>query len=336
MIGKVIKLYCSTVAGVVLGIFVSVLNTRVLPPAQYGDVKYVTNIISFLAGFLLLGYFVSGCRLIAIERNQLEVRKLKGVLVIILAITAGVMMLAMGIFSGWNFFRGNSSMGGMFLIALPFCAAPLLLNYINTVSQGDNRINSIAFARLCPSGLYLVAAFIVYRIWGATQARMLAMLLGATVVIIVPMIILERPCFKNLRESFQQLNATNRKYGIHVYMGSICGVSLGYLAGITLGWFSSDNTDVGLFTLALALAGPLAMLPSIVGTVFFQRFAREERISRKVIVSTVLITVGSLLGYAILIHPVVSLLYHKSYAAVSGYAAWLAIGASLNGLGDMF
>ena len=333
---KIGNLYFSTVAGVLLGILISVLNTRSLSPALYGDVKYVTNIISFVSGFLLLGYFVSGSRLIAIEKDEFQIRKLKGALIIILGVTVILMISVMGFLFVWNYFQGNGAMAILFMAALPFCASPLLLNYVNTVAPGDNRINSIAITRLCPAALYLVVAFFIFKTWGATPVRMLMVFLGTTTLVIVPVLIWERPCFNDFWRSFKIIHAENRKYGIHVYIGSICGVSLGYLSGITLGWFGTNNTEVGLFSLALALSGPLSMLPSIVGTVFFRRFALAEYIGCKVISSTIWITVASLSVFITLIHPIVLILYSKPYAVVSSYAAWLAIGACLNGVGDMF
>ena len=57
---QIIVLYVSTLLGVLLGVLSSIVNTKALDPIDYGDVRYVQNIINFIATFLLLGYFVSG------------------------------------------------------------------------------------------------------------------------------------------------------------------------------------------------------------------------------------------------------------------------------------
>lgn len=49
---QVILLYFTTMVGVVLGVLASVINTRFLSPADYGDVRYVQNIINFIASLL--------------------------------------------------------------------------------------------------------------------------------------------------------------------------------------------------------------------------------------------------------------------------------------------
>lgn len=81
---QIIQLYSSTLLGVVLGIFVSVLNTRNLGPSSYGDVRYVTNLFNFISSFLLFGYFVSGSRLLAISKSKLNSQSIRGIMVVIL------------------------------------------------------------------------------------------------------------------------------------------------------------------------------------------------------------------------------------------------------------
>ncbi len=333
---KVLQLLFATGFNVILGVLVSVFNTRSLSPELYGNVKYVNNMIAFISGFLLLGYFVSGSRLIALEKDPKTIREIKGVLVIILGLSIAVMTSIMAIMCGFHLIRHETAMASLFGIAVLICSSPLLLNYINTVAPGDNRIGMISLARFLPHLIYLAVAYAVFRLFGATPERMLFLVCGSTILVTIPIIITEKPSFHNLKRSYQRLREENRSYGMQVYFGSICGVSLGYLAGVTLGIFNDNNVEVGFFTLALSLASPMSMIPTTVGTVFFRKFASSDRIDKKVMIWTILLTIMGYVGFAILIHPVVSLLYSKDYQNVSYYAALLAIGACLNGIGDMF
>ena len=86
-ISQIILLYSTTFIGVVLGVVVSVLNTHSLSPADYGDVRYINNFIAFFSGILLLGYFVSGSRLLAVAKSPKECAELKGAVITILCIT---------------------------------------------------------------------------------------------------------------------------------------------------------------------------------------------------------------------------------------------------------
>ena len=86
-------LYVTTILGVLIGVLNSVINTRSLAPEPYGDVRYVQNIISFISSLLMFGYFVSGSRLLALSKSEEYSRRIRGIMVVILAITFSVLMI---------------------------------------------------------------------------------------------------------------------------------------------------------------------------------------------------------------------------------------------------
>lgn len=333
---QVILLYSTSLLGVLIGVGVSVLNTRSLSVADYGDVRYVNNIINFVCSLLLLGYFVSGSRLLALSSDRGRSRKIYAALIVILC---GAIILDMMAMLGCYFVHTkwlNPDVANLFLLAIPVCSAPLLLNFINTSFQGDNRIGAIALARLFPSLIYLVVGFLIYQMYGASTSMMLLLQNGVAIVIYVLLIVSTKPIFQGIRESVRDLHKENKQYGFHVYTGSVAAISLSYLAGITLGIFNKDNTLVGFYTLALTITTPLSMLPSIVGTVFFKHFALENKIDRQVLIITLFLSVITLIAFVILIHPLVDILYDETYSSVAGIASFLAIGMTFHGLGDMF
>lgn len=330
---QVISLYISSLAGVFLGMLNSVINTHALDPISYGDVRYVQNIISFISSLLLLGFFVSGSRLLALSQDSEYNRKIRGSMLVILAIT--IIILSIVMMFVW-LLNNNNNISTLLLVSIPLCSNVLLLNYINTTSQGDNHIGRISLARTLPSVLYCVSAFFIYKYLGATPVRMLVIFNGINIVVLLIIIFSTKPSFANLNRSFKQLFEENKKYGLNVYIGSISAVSTTYIAGITLGVFCDNNADVGFYTLALTLTTPLALLPSIIGTTYFKKFAVQKRIDKNVFLSSVIITFLTLLAFMVLIEFVVQLLYDKNYSSVSTYSIFLAIGTCLHGLGDMF
>lgn len=92
---QVVILYASTLSGVLLGVVASIINTRFLSPADYGDVRYVQNIINFIASLLLFGYFLSGSRLLALSNNELRSRTIRGTMLLILIMACVVLSLSM-------------------------------------------------------------------------------------------------------------------------------------------------------------------------------------------------------------------------------------------------
>lgn len=334
---QVVMLYASSALGVLVGVLNSVLNTRSLAPELYGNVRYVQNLISFVSSLLLVGYFTSGSRLLALSRDEQASRRIRGIMCVILAATIAVVMLTMAVMAVYTrLCNAQSGMLSLYLIAIPFCGTTLLLNYANTTAQGDNHIGRMAVARLLPSALYFVVAWLVFHYCGATPERMLGLFNGIATVVLLAVILSTRPSFEGLRESFATLHEENRHYGFNVYLGALANVSTGYVAGITLGAFCENNANVGFYTLACTMAAPLAMLPSIIGTTYFKRFATEKAISPKILWSSVGLTAVSCLAFIVLIKYLVQLLYNEDYQCVAGYASWLVFGTCMQGLGDMF
>lgn len=330
---QVLYLYIASFSGTLLGVIASIVNTRSLVSEFYGDVRYVQNIINFMASLLLFGYFFSGSRLLALSNDETKSRSIRGVMVIILLISVAILMF--GIVVNAFVHLTTPTISKLFLISLPVCAFPLLNNYVNITAQGDNHIGRLAVARLIPVGLYIPIAYFVYTNYGATSTRMMLLQWGIYTIVLSFIVLLTRPSFNNVKEVFQELNDENKRYGIQLYYGSLAMLATNYIGGVTLGAFNSDNTNVGFYTLALTVTGPLAMLPGIVGTTYFKKFASMSKIPSNVLKVTLLLTLLACFLFIIMIQPLVKFLYSESYSMVGVYSSWMAVGFCIHGIGDM-
>lgn len=328
-----VVLYGATLLGTVAGVLASIVNTRFLDPADYGDVRYVQNIINLVSQILLFGYFLSGSRLLALTNDEQRARRVRGTMVVILAIASLILVLSLVVTWWWH--RSNPHLAWLFIISIPVCFQPLYLNYINTTAQGDNHIGRLAFARFWPAFIYVPVAYWLYSTYGVTSERMIMLQWGLYTIIFLLIIISTRPSFRNLKPIFYELNKENKSYGLQLYWGALFMTASGYLAGLFLGLYNDNNTNVGFYTLALTVTAPLAFLPTIIGTSYFKRFATEPRIPKKILRFTIFLTVMGCVLFILLIHPLVKFLYSERYEAVGIYASWLAVGVSIRGLGDM-
>ena len=332
---QVFLLYGSSVVGLLAGFLVSVLNTRALPPELYGDVKYVQNNINFVSSLLLFGFFVSGSRILAVSKDPKFSRKIRGAMCVILGIALCILVLVLSVLCLISYHRGTGNLTLLYLVAIPVCGNTLMLEYVNTTAQGDNFIGRIAISRCAPYVLYLIIAWILFKFVEITPALVLGLYNGIAVLVLSTVILSTKPSFSDLGEAFKILSKENKEYGLNVYTGSLIAVSTQYLAGIALGYFCSDNSNVAFYTLALSLATPLTMLPSIIGTTYFKQFAQSSCIGKKVFLSSVGLTVISFIVFVVSIRFIVGFLYSEEYSSVGKFAAYLAIGTSFHGLGDM-
>lgn len=331
---QTVLLYISTIVGLLLAVFSSTINTDILTLSDYGDLRYVMNMFSFISSFLLLGFFTSGSRLLAIKSDNLLRKRIKGGMIVLLLSTSVIMMLSMIVCS--IIFYDNAGLSNLFLAAIFISYSPLLLNYINTTFQGENDIIGISIARIFPYLFYIISYYIITTFCEINSACIVLLLQNGTAVLVYVFLIYKsNPSFCNLKESLKILNNENKKYGFDVYIGSVIGVSSVYLIGIFLGHFEENNIDVGFYTLALTLSNPLALLPTIVGTVNFRNFANSKCISKKTFLYTILLSLLSLIVFLILIYPVVNILYPPEYSKVALYSSFLALGCTIHGFGDM-
>ena len=245
-------LFIATIASVLLGVLSSVLNTRYLSPTDYGDIRYVQNILNFLTLVLLFGYFQSGSRMLAVAQDEMTCRRIKGVMAIILALCSVVMVVCC-IVCYFVFINTQHQVAQLFLASIPCCCAQLFSNYINTTAQGDNQIGRLAICRVFPSFFYVLFGYLVYRNVGATSERVILLQWGLNTLVSLIIIVTTLPIFNGLKPYWQQISKENKDYGIELYIGSLVMVATNYIAGITIGMFNTDNTEVGFYTLSLTI-----------------------------------------------------------------------------------
>lgn len=329
---QVIYLYVSTLLGSLLGFATSIVNTHFLSESDYGDVRYVQNLLTLFASLLLFGYFLSGSRLLAVSKNKDYSSRVRGAMVVVLAVCS-IILVAITFISA--LLHSEAGIMSLFLVSMPVCMYPLFTSYINTTAQGDNHIGRLAISRVLPALLYVPIACFLYTRIDVTSSVVILLQWGVYCALLLAVIISTRPVFSNIEPVFADLKIENESYGKHLYYGSLLMVATNYLAGVTLGIFNDDNVNVGFYTLALTLTAPLAYLPGIIGTAYFKRFVDEPRIPSSVMKGTIIITVLSCLLFIVFIRYVVELFYPESYVSVGKYASWMAVGFSVHGIGDM-
>jgi O-antigen/teichoic acid export membrane protein len=138
-----------------------------------------------------------------------------------------------------------------------------------------------------------------------------------------------------LSVNLNHIEAENKKYGFHVYLGSLSNVATAYLCTLSIGYFA-NNIQLGFFVLALTISAPLSLLPNVIATTFFKNFADMERIPDKLIGYTIALCAVSYVVFALCLKKVVIFLYSTNYMESLNIAYILGLGMIIHGLGDMF
>jgi len=327
------SLYISMVLGIAIGIGVSVINTRLLGPQQYGDLKFLQNLFTFVVTFLTLGIFVSGARLLAQKKNEAIKNQLIGNLLILAVVISAVLIITLFIFSFFEERIFDNELGQIIRIFSPLLFVFPFQLCLENIMQGDNRIYELSVFRIAPRILYIVVAIAFNYFVPLSLTSALAIQLITLAIVMLIMVIRSKPEFANIKKNISIMWQGNKTYGLQVYIGILAGVTSGHLGGFSIGYFI-NNTNVGFFSLALATTMPLTMIPNAVGTTFFKDFANRSSISKKATTITLVLSICALLFFLLIIKKVIFLLYSAEYSAVVPLAYLVSIGCIFHGFGD--
>lgn len=321
------------ILGIPIGIAVSVINTRLLGPQQYGDLKFLQNLFAFVVQFLTLGIFVSGSRLLAQRKNTEIKNQLIGNLLILTAVISVALVIFLFVFSFFEEQIFHNELGRVIRIFSPLLFVFPFQLCLENIMQGDNRIYELSAFRVSPSALYIIAALSFNYIVPLSLTSALAIQLGGLGLVILIMIIRFRPKFENIRKYTSVIWEENKTYGFSVYIGIVANVATAHAGVLSIGYFI-DNTSVGFYSLAVMVAMPLAMISSAAGTTFFKDFANRDSIPKRATLVTLVLSIVVLLLFLLIIEKVILLLYSAKYIDAVPLVHIISVGCFLRGLGD--
>ena len=333
-IRQVLSLYLSMVLGIAVGIGVSVVNTRFLGPQRYGDLKFLQNMFTFVVSFLTFGTFVTGSRLLAQREHESRKHELMGNILILASASSLAMIVGLFTFSFFEERLFHNELGRMIRIFSPLLFVFPFNQCLENILQGDNRIYEMSVLRISPRLCYLAGALAFNYFVPLSLHSALGIQLLTHAALILVMIRRLKPSLGKVRRNLSIIWVENRSYGFQVYLGMIFGVATGQLAGLSIGYFTGDNTNVGFYALALTISMPLMMIPSVVGTTFFKDFANRSSIPPKATKVTIVLSLLALATFVLVIKKLVLFLYSSEYIAVVPLAYIVSFGSLCHGFGN--
>ncbi len=326
-------LYLTMVLGVAVGVVISVFNTRLLGPRQFGDFRFLLNLFTFFVTFMTLGLFVSGGRLIALRENEPIKDRLVGTLFVIAAVISLALIALLMVFSFFEEAMFRNQLGGLLRVFSPLLFVYPFQLCLESILSGDNRIYELAAFRLLPRIVYLGAAFAFNLFVPLSLFGALLFQLGSLAVVVLFFILALKPRFADVQANLSRLWQANRTHGLPVYVGTVASVATAHLGGITIG-LMLDNVRVGLYSLAVTITEPLVLISGSVATTWFKDFANRRAIPRRATVVTVVLSLAALVAFLLLVEPVILLLYSSRFAGAIPLAVIIAVGSVVHGFGD--
>jgi O-antigen/teichoic acid export membrane protein len=333
-LNKILALYGSSFIVIGLGFAISIFNTRILGKEAFGDFKFIETVFRFLASLVSIGVFVSITRMLAIAKNKEYKHNLIGFFLLALVIASFVGIILLIIFSYLEPIWFSNNLGGIFRKYSILIFAVLGNIALIEILKGLNKIYTLSILNTVPAILYLIIAYI-YNLNNALYLEEILLLsYGLQFIFIIAIIFKLKPKINLNKNIIKEVINENNTNGKPIYFGSLAGVATAQIAGFSLSYYI-DNTQVGFFTLAMTVCSPLIMIPSVLGTVLFKKFANLNFIPKKVVIFSILATILALIVFYIFIDKVFLLFYSDDFTPVIGISKLLIFSFLLHGLGDL-
>ncbi|KAB2836625.1 MAG: oligosaccharide flippase family protein, partial [Candidatus Brocadia sp.] len=259
---QIFSLYTSTILGLMIGIGVSVVNTRMLGEKQFGDLKFLQSLFMFVATTINFGVFATGGRLLAQSKDDAAKPYLVGNIILMTAVIVMLQIIILLIYSYVPINVHSPEIGKMIRMFSPLLFVFPFQMCFENLMQGDNRIYELSFFRLLPSTLFLFTAIIVNYYIPVHLELTLLMQFGILAVVIIGFIFKFKPRFNFYRQYWPVLFEENKRYGFPVYIGVLAGVATTQAGTIAISYLI-DNVNLGYFSLAITISMPLSMIPSV-------------------------------------------------------------------------
>ena len=274
-------LYLSQIAALFLGIFTGIINTRVLGPEGYGILAFFFTVTSFTVLFFRFGFFSASGLLIAQAKDGRKERELTGASVIVaflIGISYSFFILFLSFFVD-DIFHTNIGWilryTSFILIALPFGML------IPQVGRGTNKIERMSLFNVIPTAVYLLGALMLLKIIQIEPFHFILLHIVATVIGSFVVINLFHPLFSNIKANLKDIWKKTKEYGFHLYLGQIAEQSTYKLDGIFITYFV-NTTQLGFYSLAMAITAPMVGLSSALSMSLFKGFVDMDKIPKKV------------------------------------------------------
>jgi len=328
-------LYLFSLLGVALGFIVSIVNTRFLPVEDYGVLKFIQQLFSFVAVVVSFGYSFSIGRLVTKDGDDEGRRGLIGcgLLINLMIAVASSLVIFLALFFSTDIIDEKAKT--YLIIFLPFIVAQVFELYLRKVLQGTNRIHSMSFFSVLPRIFYLLMAGTLIYLELFDLFSSILIFYAISSMVILYYFYSYRPLFQQFRQHFKTVSKENKTNGFPIYVGTLANVATAQSLGVLVGIYI-DMESVAYYSLAIVVSGPLLMLPSVIGSTLFKSFAKQEEIPKKVLYASIGLSILSLIAFWLIIEFVLVLAYSERYLQVAPYAKILAVGMICHGMGDLF
>ncbi|MBD5190643.1 MAG: oligosaccharide flippase family protein [Bacteroidales bacterium] len=330
-------LLLATVSNIITQIIINALLARSLSQEEYGNYSYFINLFTFCQTVFNFGFFYTICRLVSISKDSRDARiyYYEGLKYLFVLSLLMILVLYAYSFIELSDLRKNG-IEKVFWIITPFSFVYLITNYNEQIFQGNNKIKELAISRGLPKFVYAFLLIVVFFCRIKVRLEVFLILYLCSHLAVYIYLINQVSPIRDKVSRFKEIYTKNKKFGINIYLGALLSVGVANLMGLIISKYCNDNVELGFYNIALQISVPLTLIPNILSTVFFAKFASNHLLTRNLVIGVVVI---SLFLYTILFifsDIIISIVFGASYLPAAKLIKILGLGSLLYGIADFF
>jgi len=315
-----------------LGMGMSVINSRFLGPADYGVFALIFSISDFINLFINFGFYSSGARLLALNSirgyHKNEVIGNLIIIAIVLSLFSSILIFVFSFYAGIIFDKKVDHILRVFCLFLGLMSVQTM---VESTCTGTNKVEALSMFRVGFKllTLFFIVIFIVLKIYNLYTA-----LFSTTFSLILSYIFIFwalKPKFFNIQGHFSSIFQDVSTYGFKAYLGDIASTASYRTDSLMISYFV-NTTAVGYYRLASLLTYPMVSFSRSLSTALFRKFATENKINKKIFLLNFIYLMCCTFGLIALGKFIVAILFGLSYSPVAELVYPLAITALFGGL----
>jgi O-antigen/teichoic acid export membrane protein len=306
-------LYASQLLQMLFGALAYILLSANLSKETFGDREIVVRLTTFFLSFFELGFFFSGARLLANQREKAKERKLVSALIFIggiLCFIYALFLMAIAPLVQMLFNTHQDISQVLIWFAFPFSLSLYLFVFFQFIYQGTNEILKLSFLNVAFRFGH-VALLLLWLNFEPLTLESALMLYSVSIVgVVVVLVAKAKPSWKAFRENWQEIRAEVMTYGRYAFVGYFIGQACGNLDTMFLGTFF-NSTAVGVYAVALFYVAPISAFADAYTAVAFKRLAQETLMPKKIYQVNMIGLLGLAGVYVVLGVPLFKIIFPK-------------------------
>jgi O-antigen/teichoic acid export membrane protein len=319
---------------ILLSFAFTVMVTRGLNSAGYGLFRYAMTFMALAMTVLQFGWPYSTARLLALESDTRSQKEIVGaaVLLTVISTAIGCVMTLAAYKTAATF---GYSLPLLLVWVSPFLYVTLGQGMLNSVCQGLNRIAVLSGQQIMPYILLLPVTAALLMLGRYSLEAAIVCYVAVFTIVLVHGFHRIGLTFENWLARAKAILKENRRTGLPIYIGGVCGVASTQVITLWVAEFVSLSR-YGHFALAVTVASPMAVLVSALGTVIFRSSSSSNVLSSRMLRYSFAYGVILLAVYMIATEVLLVRAFGREFGPAVRMAQFLGIRALLVGWGDIF